>query len=151
VQIKDSFIIQAPIESVWDFFMDVEGTSRCVPGVQSFEVVDDNNFKGELKVKVGPISAQFKGTATLTEKVPTRRLVASAEANDRATRSIVKAAFTSDLTTVDGGTQVDYEMDVSLRGRLAQFGSTVFQSTAKKVTAEFVQCVQAQLAGGESS
>ena len=60
MQINDSFIIQAPIESVWDFFMDVEGTSRCVPGVQSFEVIDDTNFRGELKVKVGPITAQLR-------------------------------------------------------------------------------------------
>jgi carbon monoxide dehydrogenase subunit G len=151
LQINDSFIIQAPIESVWGFFMDVEGTSRCVPGVQSFEVIDETNFRGELKVKVGPITAQFKGTAILSEAIPTRRLVASAEANDRATRSFVKAAFTSDLTAVDGGTQVDYQMDVSLRGRLAQFGSTVFQSTAKKMTNEFVECVQAKLASGEAS
>jgi carbon monoxide dehydrogenase subunit G len=148
LQINDSFIIQAPIETVWDFFMDVEGTSRCVPGVQSFEVIDDTNFRGELKVKVGPITAQFKGTAILAEAIPTRRLVASADANDRATRSIVKAAFAADLRAVDGGTLVDYQMDVSLRGRLAQFGSTVFQSTAKRLTAEFVECVQAKLTPG---
>ena len=151
MQINDSFIIQAPIESVWAFFMDVERTSQCVPGVQAFEAIDDRNFRGELKVKVGPISAQFKGTAVLSEVIPTSRLVAGAQANDKTTRSMVKADFESELTAVEEGTRVDYQMEVNLRGRLAQFGSTVFQSTAKKLTAEFVECVQAQLAKGEES
>jgi len=149
LQINDSFIIQAPIESVWAFFMDVERTSQCVPGVQEFESIDDRNFRGELKVKVGPISAQFKGAAVLSEVIPTSRLVAGAQANDKTTRSMVKAEFESVLTAVGGGTRVDYQMEVNLRGRLAQFGSTVFQSTAKRLTAEFVECVQAQLAKGE--
>ena len=71
MQINDSFIIEAPLEEVWEFFMDVEGTSRCVPGVQDFAAIDDRNFRGELKVKVGPISAQFRGTAVLLEVNPT--------------------------------------------------------------------------------
>lgn len=148
--IKDSFTIQAPVEAVWQFFMDVERASQCVPGVKSFQVVDDKNYQGELTVKVGPIAAHFSGKATLTELQPPHRLVASAEAEDKASRSMVKAVFSSDLSAVEGGTQVDYQMDVSLRGRLAQFGSAVFQSTAKRLTAEFVGCVQAALAAGHN-
>lgn len=149
MQIKDSFTIQAPVETVWQFFMDFERAAWCVPGVQAFEVVNDKNFKGRLTVKVGPVAANFTGSAELTELEPPRRLVAKASADDKSTRSTVLATFIATLSDVPGGTEVAYEMDINLRGRLAQFGSAVFQSTTKKLTTQFVECLQTALTNGE--
>ena len=149
--IKDSFIIQAPLETVWQFFLDIERISQCVPGVEAVEVVDDRNYRGQLKVKVGPISANFNGAATLLEVEPPHRLVATIGADDKSTGSKVKATFTSIFEPVEEGAQVTYEMEVNLRGRLAQFGSTVVQGVAKKMTAQLARCVQTALAEGETS
>lgn len=58
------------------------------------------------------------------------------------TSSRVKATFTGTLTPMESGTRLDYEVDLALRGRLAQFGFTVVRATAKKMTADFAQCLQ---------
>ncbi len=145
MQIDDSFVVRAPREKVWELFFDVERMGRCVPGIESIERVDDTTYRGKLKVKVGPIAAAFNGTAALTEVDPPHRVVALLEGDDKSIVSFVKATFTSTLSPVEGGTQVVYQMDMNLRGRLAQFGTAVFGATAKKVTAEFVGNVKAQL------
>lgn len=148
--IKDTFIINAPVETVWDFFLDIERVSQCVPGVESCEIIDDKNYRGTLKVKVGPISASFNGVAVLEEVEPPRRLVASVGGDDQSTKSLVKATFSSTFEPVETGTQIAYEMDVNMRGRLAQFGSTVIKGVAKKMTTQLVSCVQTALNPAET-
>ena len=145
MQLSDSFVIHAPPEKVWEFFLDIERMSRCMPGVESVEKVDDKTYRGKLKVKVGPIAATFGGTATLTEVDPPRRLAASVEGDDKASASAVKVIFAATLAAAEGGTKVSYQMDVTLRGRLAQFGGPVIGATAKKMTAEFAANVERTL------
>ena len=138
--LKDSFIIEAPIDDVWALLQDVHRVSTCVPGVDSIEEIGPNMYNGVLKVKVGPISSSFQGEVTLTEQTyPPGRLVAEVSGKDKISASQVKAIFTGLLIAIEGGTQLDYEMDVALRGRLAQFGLVVVKATAKKMTAEFVK------------
>ncbi len=145
MQIGDSFVVRAPLEKVWAFLFDIERMSQCVPGVESIEVVDDKTYRGKLKIKVGPIAAAFGGTVTLTEVEPPRRVVASLEGDDKSSASVVKATFTSTLSPVGGGTEVAYQVDMNLRGRLAQFGGPVIGATAKKMTAEFAKNMGAKL------
>jgi carbon monoxide dehydrogenase subunit G len=147
MQIKDSFTVEADTETVWNYLLDIERMSQCVPGMESIEAVDDKTYVGKLKVKVGPILASFSGRASITEVDPPNRLVADIEGNDKASDSAVKAAFTSTLVSIDEGTRVDYEIEVYLRGRLAQFGLTIVRGTAKKMTATFSTCVQKALTG----
>lgn len=145
MKITDSFTIQAPVETVWDFLLDIERMSLCVPGVESVEKVDDSNYQGVLRLKIGPISTTFKGMVELTEVERPHHLVASISGDDKAKGSVVKAAFESTLVPVDGGTQVNYQLDLNLRGRLAQFGSAVITATTKKMTAEFTKNLRAIL------
>jgi carbon monoxide dehydrogenase subunit G len=147
----DSFVVEAPIQTVWDFLLDINRMGRCVPGVESIETVDDTTYRGKLKVKVGVISAAFGGTVRLAEVDPPHRLVAAIEADDRSSASQVKASFTSNLSPVEAGTRVEYDMEVNLRGKLAQFGLTVVRGTAKKMTAEFVKCLQQAIASEAAS
>jgi carbon monoxide dehydrogenase subunit G len=147
VQIADSFVVHAALEKVWDLLFDIERMGRCVPGVESIERVDDKTYRGKLKVKVGPIAAAFYGTAVLTEIDPPRSVVASLEGDDKSIASFVKATFISTLSPTEDGTEVAYQMDMNLRGRLGQFGTAVLGATAKKMTAEFAKNVTAQLEG----
>jgi len=147
VQITGSFTVRAPLEQVWDFLLEVERMGPCVPGVESIERIDHTTYRGKLKIKIGPIAAAFNGIATLIEIDPPRRVVASLEGDDRSIASAVKATFASTLSPVDGGTEVAYQMDVNLRGRLAQFGTAVITATAKKITAEFARNVTTKLEG----
>jgi carbon monoxide dehydrogenase subunit G len=142
MELKDKFTVPAENQAVWDYLFDIERSSKCMPGVVSVEAVDDETYRGQLKVKVGPIAATFDGKVTLTKVEAPHRLVAQIEGGEKTGGSTVRATFTSTLTPVDGGTQVEYEMDLNLRGRLAQFGLTVVRGTAQKMTAAFGQCVQ---------
>ena len=151
MNISDSFRVEAPVPAVWDLLLDIQRMAQCVPGLESIEAVDDTTYRGRLKVKVGILSAVFSGTVRLAEVDAPRRMRALIEADDRSSASQVKATFTSTLTAAEGSTRVDYEMEVNLRGRLAQFGLTVVKATAKKVTAEFVQCLQHTLSDGAAA
>lgn len=139
MKIIDSFTVQSPLNIVWDYLLNIEEMSKCVPGVESVDAVDENTYNGKLKVRVGPISASFNGTVKITEITPTNRIVAEISGDDRGSATSVKATFESLLEEVEEGTKVNYQMDLNLRGRLAQFGSAVVSATAKKMTAEFAK------------
>jgi hypothetical protein len=143
--IKDSFVINAPQEKVWEFLFDIPKLSQCVPGIESIEVVDDKTYRGKVVVKVGPIKSEFGGAVTLTEVEAPNRIAGMVEGNDKSSASSVKATFSGTLTPVDGGTEAAFQVDANLRGRLAQFGGPVIIATAKKLTAEFAKNLRAQL------
>ena len=145
MQIKDSFVINAPQEKVWELLFDIPRLSKCVPGIESVEVIDDKTYRGKLVVKVGPIRSEFTGTVTLTEIVAPNRIAGTVDGDDKASASMVKAGFSGILSAVENGTEAAFIVDVNLRGRLAQFGGPVITATAKKLTAEFAKNLRAQL------
>ncbi len=144
--LKDSFVVEAPLEAVWALLQDVNRLSGCVAGVEKVEEVGPDSYSGILKIKIGPISAAFAGQVTITARMPPEQMTAEISGKDSASASLVKSTFTGRLSPVETGTRLDYEMDIALRGRLAQFGLTVVQATAKKMTANFARCLTATLA-----
>ena len=145
MQIKDSFVINAPQDKVWEFLFDIPKLSECVPGIEAVEVLDDKTYRGKLVVKVGPIKSSFSGTVMLTEVDAPNRIAGTVEGDDKTSASSVKASFTGTLKTVNGGTEAAFEIEANLRGRLAQFGGPVITATAKKITAEFAKNLRARL------
>jgi len=145
MQIKDSFVINAPQDKVWNFLFDIPKLGECVPGIESVEVVDDKTYRGKLVVKVGPIKSSFNGTVILTEVDAPNRIAGNVEGDDKSSASSVKASFTGTLKTVDSGTEAAFEVEANLRGRLAQFGGPVINATAKKLTAEFAKNLRERL------
>lgn len=143
--IKDSFVINAPQEKVWDFLFDIPKLSQCIPGIESVEVVDEKNYRGQLVVRVGPIRSAFNGAVTLTEVNAPDRIAGTVEGDDKSSASSVRASFTGTLKAKDGGTEAAFEVEANLRGRLAQFGGPVITATAKKLTAEFAKCLKERL------
>ncbi|HEX9923016.1 MAG TPA: SRPBCC domain-containing protein [Anaerolineae bacterium] len=148
MQIKDGFTVEAPPDTVWAFIHDIPRVSACVPGAAGVAETEPDVYAGKLTAKVGAVRAAFTGQATITERVVPERLSASFKADDRALASSVTGTFTVQVTAVEAGTQVDYDIDVAMRGRLAQIGFTAVQQTAKRLTAEFVKCLQATLLEG---
>jgi uncharacterized protein len=143
--IEETFTIAAPAQTVWDFFLNIERVSKCVPGAE-VKQVDLQNYEGTLTVKVGPIGASFSGSVTLTTQTPPALLEASMKAKDKMTASMVQGKFTSALTALSSNqTSVHYSIDVSIRGKLGQFGQTVIQDTAKRLSAEFLKCIKAEI------
>ena len=144
--LKDSFEIEAPIEAVWAFLLDIPRVSTCVPGAEAVAEVGPDIYRGKLKARVGAVKAAFDGEAKIEEKVAPERLSASFKAEDRKLVSIVTGSFVARLTPLEHGTQLDYEMEIAIRGRLGTIGYTVVQQTAKKMSAAFIECVAGALA-----
>ncbi len=143
--IKDSFVINAPQEEVWDFLFDIPKLSQCIPGIESVEVVDEKIYRGKLVVRVGPIKSEFSGKVTLREVNAPNQIAGTVEGDDKSSASSVKATFTGTLAPVDGGTEAAFQVEANLRGRLAQFGGPVITATAKKLTAEFAKNLRERL------
>ena len=147
--LKDTFTVEAPRGAVWEVLQDIHRIAACVPGVEGVEEIEPDVYHGLLTVRVGPISSAFDGRVRFLERSAPQRMVAEVEGQDKATATLVRATFTGVLTPDGGATQIAYEMDLALRGRLAQFGLAVVQATAKKLTAEFARCLQAQVGAME--
>jgi carbon monoxide dehydrogenase subunit G len=145
MHIADSFLIKAAQEEVWKLMFDIPRLSQCIPGIESVEALDDKTYRGRLVVKVGPIRSEFAGIVRLTEVVAPQRIAGVVEGDDKSSASSVKGSFTGALTPVDGGTQVAFDVEANLRGRLAPFGGPVINATAKKLTAEFAKNLREQL------
>ncbi|MEM7333599.1 MAG: SRPBCC family protein [Chloroflexota bacterium] len=144
--IEDRFTLAAPIDSVWNFFLDIERLSGCVPGVERIEQLNDTTFEGDLKAKVGPISATFSGVAEIVEQHPPSHIRASIKAKDKRTASLIKGGFDSTLTALNPNeTEVAYKIDVAIRGKMGQFGQTVIKDTAKAISQIFVDNVRREL------
>jgi carbon monoxide dehydrogenase subunit G len=144
--IKASFTLTAQQAEVWALLQEVERIGACVPGVGTLDPMGDDSYRGTLKVKLGPISAAFGGQVKFVERTAPERMIAEISGLDRVSASLVKATFTGLLIPAEDGTQLAYEMEVALRGKLGQFGGAVLQATAKKMTAQFVQCFSQLLA-----
>ena len=143
--LKDTFAVEASLESVWAFLEDIPRVSACVPGAEEVAEVAPNVYRGLLKAKIGPLAVSFGGQVTIIERVPRERLAATIEGDEKSLASFVNARFVGYLAQGESGTHLTYEVDMALRGRLAQFGFSVFQGTAKKMTAEFARRLQEAL------
>ena len=144
--LKDSFEIEAPAEAVWAFLLDIPRVSTCVPGAEGVEEVEPDIFRGKLKTRVGAVKAAFEGQTTIEERIAPKKLSASFKAQDRVLASLVTGTFTARLTPIEAGTQLDYEIEIAMRGRLAIIGFTVVQQTAKKMATAFITCLTENLA-----
>lgn len=147
--IEGSLTVEAPVERVWAFIQDTPRVSACMPGAENVEEVEPDVYRGALKSRVGAVSAAFEGQVRIEERDAPQRMVASVKADDRRLASSVTATFVCRLTSLDAGTQIDYEIDMAIRGRLAQVGYAAVQQTARRMTAEFAQCLQETLSGAE--
>jgi carbon monoxide dehydrogenase subunit G len=95
---------------------------------------------------VGPIASSFRGTVTKTTEDSPRLLKARLQGKDQKTASMVTGVFTSELASLDGrSTEVGYQFDIAIRGRLGQFGQAVILDTSKQLTEQFVNCVRARV------
>ncbi|HZJ27858.1 MAG TPA: SRPBCC family protein [Acidimicrobiia bacterium] len=139
MNIEDQFRVEVPVEEAWRLLLDIERIAPCLPGAQLQEVEGDE-YRGVVKVKVGPITAQYQGSATL-ESTDDATHTAVIAASGRDTRGQGNASATVQLTLAsDGsGTQVNVSTDLSITGKVAQFGRGVLVDVSAKLLAQFVE------------
>ena len=137
MELSNDFEVAAPIDLVWSVLTDVERIAPCLPGAQLLEVEGDE-FRGVVKIKVGPITAQYKGAASFVERDDAGyRAILSAEGRDTRGAGNAAANITAELEATDVGTKVTVTTDLTVTGKVAQFGRGVMADVSKKLMGQF--------------
>jgi len=137
---KGNVTFDAEPLAVWEFMLDVDKFSSCMPGVEDLMRVDDSTFTGVMRAKVGPISGVFAFEAKIIENAPPTQLQAHVVGTDTLTNSTMTSDITMDLAGADaGGTQLTYVATVDLEGRLGIIGDMVIRATGAQVIKVFFQ------------
>ena len=139
MEIRDSFRVNRPIEDAWKVLLDIERIAPSLPGAELQEVEGDD-YRGIVKVKVGPITAQYKGTATLADvDESARRIVLAAAGRDTRGQGNAKAQIVVTMAEDGDATVVDVATDLSITGKVAQFGRGVLADVSSKLMGQFVE------------
>jgi carbon monoxide dehydrogenase subunit G len=145
VELNNSFTVDRPIEEAWALLTDVERIAPCMPGAQ-LEEVEGDEYRGSVKVKVGPITAQYKGKATFVEKdEAAHRAVLKAEGRDSRGQGNANALVTATLSSEGGRTNVAVHTDLTVTGKVAQFGRGVMAEVSEKLLGQFVDNLEAKV------
>jgi uncharacterized protein len=148
MEIEDSFRVDVPVDEAWRVLLDIERIAPCLPGAQLQEIAGDE-YRGVVKVKVGPITAQYKGTAKF-ESVDAATHTAVISAAGRDTRGQGNASTIELKLLPDGdGTRVEVETDLSITGKVAQFGRGVIGDVSTKLLAQFVDNLERDVLTGD--
>jgi uncharacterized protein len=148
MELVNDFTVNVPVDEAWVVLTDVERIAPCLPGAQLQEVEGDV-YRGVVKIKVGPILAQFKGQATFVEKDDTgHKAVLKAEGRDTAGKGNASALITAKLDPQgDGVTKVTVSTDLTITGKVAQFGRGALADVSTKLLKQFVDCLETTVLG----
>lgn len=128
--------LAAPREAVWQKLNDPDVLKACIPGCEELERTDDQGFRAVAKMKVGPVSARFRGKVTLSDLDPPNGYKISGE-GEGGVAGFAKGGARVDLVEREGGTLLSYHVDAQIGGKLAQLGQRLINGTAKKIADEF--------------
>src|SRR5215211_7305664 len=149
MKINNEFTVSAPIQQAWDTMLNLERIAPCLPGAAIQEEKDEGEYDGTMKVKIGPITANYKGTVKFEEvDEDNHRAVLQATGRDARGQGTASATIVSTLQEESDGTKVSVETDMKLTGRAAQFGRGIAQDVATKMLDQFASCLEEEITGG---
>jgi carbon monoxide dehydrogenase subunit G len=142
MELTNEFRVAVPVATAWEVLTDVERIAPCMPGAQLQEIEGDE-YRGVVKVKVGPITAQYKGAATFQSKDDANHTaVLKAEGRETRGQGNANATITATLVADGDGTKVTVVTDLTVTGKVAQFGRGVMADVSAKLLLQFVQCLE---------
>lgn len=140
MDLNHEFTVPVPVGDAWRILTDVERIAPCLPGAELQEVEGDT-YRGVVKVKVGPIQAQFKGQASFVERDDNaHKAVLKGEGRDTGGKGNASALITAQLTSESASsTKVVVTTDLSITGKVAQFGRGAMADVSDKLLGQFVE------------
>lgn len=148
---NNEFRVAVPVADAWNVLTDVERIAPMLPGAQLQEVEGDE-YRGVVKVKVGPITAQYKGTATFVEKDEAAgKVVLKATGRDTRGQGNASALITATMLADGDATKVSVSTELTVTGKVAQFGRGVLADVSSKLIGQFVDALEADLASGRDA
>lgn len=147
MKLENEFVVPVGVEQAWDVLLDVPRIAPCLPGAKLDEPQGaDREYKGTMKVKLGPITATYKGTIRIEEADESaRRAVMRAQARDSRGQGTAAATITSSMEPAGDGTRVKVQTDMRVTGPAAQFGRGVMQDVSAKLLGQFANCLEAEI------
>lgn len=148
--INKSFHVDHPIDKVWNNMTDPNKIVTCVPGANLTSQIDDNNYKGEVELKFGPVKAKYNGLITFLERdAAAKKMLLKGTGTDSKGKGNAAMTMNGQLTEKDGGTDVNVSMEINISGMLAQFGSRLINDVSNQVFDQFVNNFKSKLSGGD--
>ena len=152
MELDNSFDVAAPAHDVYAFLLDVNRVAGCVPGAELGEVVDPNTFQGRVKIRVGPITVAYSGTARITTRDDeAHRAELDAEGRETTGPGSARAHAVMTVTEEGGASRVSIHTEYQVAGRVAQFGRGVMEDVSRRLVGQMAECIKAHLEAEASS
>ncbi|WP_369174694.1 SRPBCC family protein [Streptomyces sp. R28] len=146
MELHHEFTVPVPVDEAWRALLDIERVAPCMPGA-SVEEYDGRTVTGAVKVKVGPITVTYKGTAVFEEQDESaHHMVLSASGRETRGQGTARATMSGTLSERDGGTAVSVDTDLTVTGRPAQFGRGVMAEVGDRLVGQFAASLSQRLA-----
>lgn len=137
MMLRDTLTVDAPIDEVYRVFLDPARLCRAVPDCEEARQVDEAHYEAVLAVKVQFMNIRSRATGTLLEAEEPHHLAVELIGEPIAMAGAFRARLNVDLASFEGGTTVDYTLDLTMLGRLASLGEAIIRATARRQTAQF--------------
>ncbi len=145
MKIDSEFTVGVPVEQAWAVLTDLERIAPCMPGAQ-LTGVEGEVYSGRVKVKVGPVTSEYAGTARFVEKDDaTYHAVIDAKGRDSRGAGNASAVITAQLRAEGEHTVVSVDTELKISGKIAQFGSGMIKEVSQKLLGQFVDCLESEL------
>ena len=141
MEMKDSRIVNATPETVYQALLTAEVLQACVPGCKDLSGSAEDGFEATVVQKVGPVKATFKGQVSISDRIENQSLSIAGEGKGGAA-GFAKGGADVTLIAVEGGTELSYDVQAKVGGKLAQLGSRLIDGFAKKMADQFFTNLQ---------
>jgi carbon monoxide dehydrogenase subunit G len=139
VKLEKTFPIDAPANAAWSLLQDIQSVAACMPGAQITERVDDRHYKGQVSVRMGPVSATFKGAIEIQDiDASQRHMRMVGKGSDTSGTSAASMDLTAVVrTTTNGKTELVGVSEVTVTGKLASFGGRMMTQVSDQLLKQF--------------
>ncbi len=147
MKFTETCVIHADRRAVWDFFLDAPSVARCMGGVETFDEIDDDQFRGALRVNLGPVALRFEGPlqVELRDRAQSRILL-RADARDRKRGGRLRAHLELQLADEHAGkTRLEVGLDAQLQGKVSEFGQPLIRRKTQAMLRDFAEQVSSKL------
>jgi carbon monoxide dehydrogenase subunit G len=151
INLKQTFRVNAPVEEVWRFLLDPEQVVTCMPGAALDSVEGNDTFLGNIKVRVGPITASYKGRVRFTKVDHNAHVIEmTADGTETGGGTAAGTMSSSVEASPEGGTEVTAEANAEVTGRVMQFGRGMVQGITEQLFRQFAACVTERLESAQA-
>jgi carbon monoxide dehydrogenase subunit G len=152
MKLRNEFSIAAPVDSTWQMLLDIQRVAQCLPGAKIEPADGEGVYRGQMKVRLGPMTVDYKGTAKLGDVDEDDR-VATIDVKGKEARGqgSASATITNSVQPDGHGTKVTVETDLNITGRPAQFGRGIMEDVASKMLGDFAKRLVGELLSGNGN